>query len=539
MYQSNETHGRYFTRKGAGSPLGGYFAESGPSHNDKGAKLVYASNPGNFGGKAMTIFKSNLLMRLTMGYVAILLLVVSLGIFVSFKLNQLNHLIRAIAADGTTVTQLENLRDTLFSQIGFEKKYLVSQDPDFVKKFWELQKICKDSLTACAGRMDTPPKRQLFGDIQDLYTQYVALFEGESRRMEAGQERPSSRYTQRNEKLLDGINQRLNEIVNTVQTDRENKIHLSSRISVRMLHMTLFTALLTVFVGTLISFINTRKINRSIVMLKNKTKEIARGNYVQIPVIEGPAEIAELAEDFNGMSQKLKVLDEMKIDFINHVSHELRTPLTAIKEASEMLLEGTYRDAPQKQAQLLAITKEECERLIASVNRLLDFSRMEARMMEYRFTIANLVPSLQKTVLKLAPIAESRGISLELKPLFELPPVRADVERIEQVIENLIGNALKFTPENGWITVRAVPFEGKKGDLICVAVSDNGVGIETAHLSAIFEKFSRIETDGQTATGSGLGLTIVKHIVEDHGGEIWAKSEPGKGSTFYFVLPVA
>jgi signal transduction histidine kinase len=105
-------------------------------------------------------------------------------------------------------------------------------------------------------------------------------------------------------------------------------------------------------------------------------------------------------------------------------------------------------------------------------------------------------------------------------------------------LENLLGNALKFTPENGRITVRAIPFCGKNNDLICVAISDSGVGIASGHLKLIFDKFSRIETEGQSAAGSGLGLTIVKHIVEDHGGEIWAKSELGKGSTFYFVLPV-
>jgi two-component system sensor histidine kinase GlrK len=508
------------------------------SDNDKGTELVYASNFGNPGKNPMTILKSNLLVRLTLGYVAILLLVVSLGVFVSFKLNQLNRLVRGTAMDGSTVTQLESLRDTLFSQVGFEKKFLVSGDSDFANKFWELHKLFQEGLAAGAERMETAQKKQLFSDIQDLYLQYITLFKGESRRLENGQERPSARYTRTNEKLLDAINLRLNEMVAAVQTDRENKLHLSGRISLRVLHMTLFTAVLTVVVGTLISIVNTRKINRSIVMLKNKTKEIASGNYVQIPVIEGPTEIAELAEDFNRMSEKLKALDEMKIDFINHVSHELRTPLTAIREASEMLLEGTYRDTPHKQSQLLAITREECERLIASVNRLLDFSRMEARMMEYRFNECSLVPLLQKTLLKLAPIAENKGISLELRPLPELPMVRVDEARIEQVLENLIGNALKFTPENGRITVRAIPFCGKNNDLICVAISDNGVGIASGHLKLIFDKFSRIETEGQSAAGSGLGLTIVKHIVEDHGGEIWAKSELGKGSTFYFVLPV-
>ena len=215
-----------------------------------------------------------------------------------------------------------------------------------------------------------------------------------------------------------------------------------------------------------------------------------------------------------------------------------RTPLTAIKEASEMLLEGTYAGAPEKQQQLLAITREECERLIRSVNRILDFSRMEAHMMEYRYQKSNLASLLQQTVLKLAPIAKSKQIKFELKPVPDLPLILMDEERINQVLENLIGNALKFTPAHGRIIIRTAPYNrGRK--FICVAVADTGVGISAESVKTIFEKFSRVKTNVHKVAGSGLGLTIARHIIRDHGGEIWAKSAPGKGSTFYFALPVA
>ncbi|MDP4727087.1 MAG: HAMP domain-containing histidine kinase, partial [Desulfobacterales bacterium] len=345
-------------------------------------------------------------------------------------------------------------------------------------------------------------------------------------------------YATQNEALLDGIALRLNGIIAIVQKGREEKILSAGLISSRVFNMTLFTAILTVVVGTLISFFSTRRINRSIVLLQKKTKEIAEGNYVQFPAMKGPPEIKALADDFNEMSVRLKQLDEMKIDFINHLSHELRTPLTAIREASEMLIEGTYANAPEKKQQLLVITREECERLIRSVNRILDFSRMEAHMMEYRYQEANLTPLLQQSVLKLAPIAQSKRIQLELKPLPELPLIMMDEERISQVMDNLIGNALKFTPENGHVQIMAAPYNQSK-KFVCVAVSDTGIGIAADSLKIIFEKFSRVETNGHKTAGSGLGLTIAKHIISDHGGEIWAKSAPGSGSTFYFALPAA
>ena len=254
--------------------------------------------------------------------------------------------------------------------------------------------------------------------------------------------------------------------------------------------------------------------------------------------MKAATEIKELADAFNRMSAQLKQLDEIKSDFINHVSHELRTPLTAIKEASSMLLEGTYKNSPDKQLQLLSITKEECDRLIQSVNRILDFSRMEAKMMEYRFEKSSLAPVIQSTVEKLAPIARQKKIKIQLKPLPDLPMVKIDEERIGQVLENLIGNALKFTPKKGRVVIQTSPLKRDRS-YIGVAVTDNGAGITRENIRVIFDKYSRIDDGDQTVPGSGLGLSIAKYIVEDHGGNIWVKSEPGKGSTFYFSLPIA
>ena len=203
-----------------------------------------------------------------------------------------------------------------------------------------------------------------------------------------------------------------------------------------------------------------------------------------------------------------------------------------------MLLEGVYANSPEKQHQLLAITREECGRLINSVNRILDLSRMEVKMMEYRFQLCSLMPLIQRTVLKLAPLAQSKEIELELCPVPDLPPVKIDDERIGQVLENLIGNAIKFTPGKGRVRVQAAPMS-KKREAVGVAVTDTGPGIPQADLEFIFDKFSRVSSDGQSATGSGLGLAIARHIVEDHGGKIWARSESGSGSTFIFVLPAA
>jgi two-component system sensor histidine kinase GlrK len=345
------------------------------------------------------------------------------------------------------------------------------------------------------------------------------------------------RYQEEKDSLVDKFNQKLRKITNIARLDRDKKIYTSSQISSNILKVSTITVVLVVIIGILISFFNTKSINRPILLLQEKSNEIAVGKFEKIPDITSPPEIKELADQFNIMCERLKELDELKLDFISHISHELRTPLTAIKEASSMLLEGVFAARQEKQHELMAIVKEECERLINSVNRILDISCMEAKMMEYHFRECSLIPVVQKSVLKLAPIALRKEINLELKPTNDLPLVKIDGERISQVLENLLGNALKFTPNRGAVTICVSCKNGKKG-FVEIAVSDTGNGILKENLENIFDKFKRIDSGKETVRGTGLGLSIAKYIIDAHGGKIWAQSEPGKGSTFFFTLPV-
>jgi signal transduction histidine kinase len=162
---------------------------------------------------------------------------------------------------------------------------------------------------------------------------------------------------------------------------------------------------------------------------------------------------------------------------------------------------------------------------------------MEADMMDFTFKKRNLVPVIQKTVLKLAPIARKKKIDLELKPPGKLPKVWIDEERVAQVVENLLGNALKFTAGKGKVIIQTcVKNNGKK--FLEVSILDNGCGVPSEDLATIFDKFKRVGTGTNMVRGTGLGLSIAKYIVSSHGGEIWVKSKPGKGSIFSFSLPV-
>ena len=476
--------------------------------------------------------------RLTLGFLAIMGVVIFLGTYVTVKLSQLNHLTRAITlVDTASIRLTENVSDALLSQVGFEKKYLVSKDDDYCQQFLQVNKYVAGSIEKLMVLLDTLEKKELLAGANSLHELYLSLFNEEVSFLQKRRKYPRKTYREEKERVIDEINRKLQEIIENVRSDRDRKEQASSQISSHVLRVTAITAGIAIIMGLLISFFNTRSINRSILSLRRKTREIARGKFEKISNISSPPEIKDLANDFNIMCERLKELDDMKVDFISHVSHELRTPLTAMREASSMLLEGTYANLPEKQDELLAITKEECERLIDSVNRILDLSRMEAKMMDYHFIERSLISVIQKSILKLAPIAQRKEISLELKPPPDFPLVNMDEERMGQVIGNLLGNALKFSSPRGAVTVR-ICRKDNQNNFIKISISDTGCGIHRENLEKIFDRFRRIDSGRETARGTGLGLSIAKHIITAHGGTIWVESELAQGSTFSFTLPV-
>ena len=171
--------------------------------------------------------------------------------------------------------------------------------------------------------------------------------------------------------------------------------------------------------------------------------------------------------------------------------------------------------------------------MIDLVNSVMDLSKMEAGMLEYHFTRSSLVMLVNRVLTEMEPLTEAKKITI-VRDFKELPTISLDEERMLQVIRNLIANAVKFTPQHGSITVKALL---EKED-IKVSIVDTGPGIPLEHLDSIFVKYHQIRFTGTNKVkGSGLGLAIVKHIIEAHGGKVWAESELGKGSAFHFVLP--
>ena len=200
-----------------------------------------------------------------------------------------------------------------------------------------------------------------------------------------------------------------------------------------------------------------------------------------------------------------------------------------------MLLDGLGGDISEKQQRILRIIVQESNRMIDLVNALLDLAKMEAGMLTYQFTVTDLFFLVKEALESLAPLAEAKHISIDNKTM-ALQAVNVDQERMLQVFRNIIGNAIKFTPENGSIKIET----HTKKNIVTVAVHDSGIGIKEEDIERIFHKFEQITpAKGEKIKGTGLGLATAKQIITAHGGKIWATSQTGKGSTFYFTLPLA
>ena len=247
------------------------------------------------------------------------------------------------------------------------------------------------------------------------------------------------------------------------------------------------------------------------------------------------------------MNLDLQQMDRMKSDLLANVSHELRTPLTAIQGYTEAMDEGLLGEVTAQQRDAFKVVQRNSRRLMGMIDQLLAFSRLDApdalganeaggaRLDRAAFDLAEVAAQVVGSVR--AGNGAARDLRLELPPGEDgLPPVCGDPGRIAEVLENLVTNAVKFTPAGGEIRVRL----GRCGEEAEVAVADRGIGIPAAARARIFERFYQVDTSSTRAYGGmGLGLAIVREILAAHGREIQVESEEGKGTTFRFTLPLA
>ncbi len=419
-----------------------------------------------------------------------------------------------------------------------DDKYLVSGDSDYLQQFNQTRNDFEHKIKELSGLADTQRKSGLLSDIGKFQSQYNKLFLNRTAFTDhlPVQKENLQTYANEREEITRNIDRRLRNLLNISTEDRNGKLRQSKDMAAQLANVSIIAGTVVLFLVIVITFINARKINVPIMLLRERTKDVASGQFEETLEISSPPEIRELANAFNVMCGRLKEMDQMKIDHISHLSHELRTPLTVIKEASLMLQQGLFSKFPEKQEELFRVVREECERLISSVNRILDFSRMEAGNMYFSFQHADIKPVIEKSITKLSPLLQNKKMNIVKQIPDNIPLLQMDVERIEEVLENLLSNAWKYTSAGGTINVSAI--HNNEKNAMEISIKDNGMGIPEDVLQQVFDKFKRVDDRRGAIRGTGLGLAIVRYIINAHGGQIWVKSKMGEGSTFTFSLPV-
>jgi two-component system sensor histidine kinase GlrK len=315
-------------------------------------------------------------------------------------------------------------------------------------------------------------------------------------------------------------------------------IHLKDSIFIQISLVLFLLVVLVLFTGVLI----TRSITRPISVLAQGVRELSRGNLNIRFNVKSKDEVGELADVFNEMVATLKehrereqLVGKLKTEFISIAAHQLRTPLSSVKWILKMLLEDDFGKLNEKQKEFVAKGYEANDRMVMLVNDLLDASRIEEGRFGFEFKLDNLSKFFKSTVKTFEQQANIRNVKINLS-LPEKPIMMVfDSQRLKMALSNLIDNATRYTNPGGEVNVLVEQGDG----FVRAEVKDTGVGIPEKQKERVFSKFFRADNVIRMQTeGTGLGLYLTKNIIEKHGGNIWFKSEEGKGTSFIFTLPL-
>jgi signal transduction histidine kinase len=295
----------------------------------------------------------------------------------------------------------------------------------------------------------------------------------------------------------------------------------------------LFSILIGMLIAFGLSFLTNASLVKPLVKMRNTAEQMAKGNYHQKLEVNSTDELGNLAASFNTLSEEVQKKITVITEFVANVSHEIKTPITAIGGAVETLLSGAIHNEKEAK-EFLEIALNHTNRLNNIVDDLLALSKIETKEIKIDFVPVNLKNLINNVVKLLGDSIHLKNQLLNIDIPVDIPKIPADEKKLEQVFFNLLDNAIKFTPENGKISVRVENLQ----DTVRIDISDTGIGIPDEHINRIFERFYRVDAArSREMGGTGLGLAIVKHIIQLHNGRITVESRPGKGSSFSVFLP--
>jgi two-component system sensor histidine kinase GlrK len=435
-------------------------------------------------------------------------------------------------------------------------KYAVTRDPGYVERFHGLYMAYDEALQQLRA---LPLSRQERTEIETLAADWAAIVPLANALPDLAHRPPSAGARDSLEQLQRGLDalrlqmQRVSEASQATMAARLKRSALAARRAERLSWIAAVGALL---LSIVISGLIVRSISEPLERLADGTREVARGRFDHRLDTRRGGEFAQVARDFNVMTERLAELDRMKHDFISKISHDLKTPLASMQETIDVLLDEVPGPLAEKQRQLLLLNRQSGQRLSSMLAKLLDLSRLDAGL-EPHFQTVPVMELIQHAVKRVEPTRAGGRPEIIVgepdRPLL----LECDADRVHQLLDNLLENAIKFSPDRGEIRLDVHAFAGRpesvppdrwalvrarrsSSHVLCVAVSDRGPGVPDEQKEQIFERF--YQTDAGRAAhrrGVGLGLAICREIVDVHGGMIWVADRPGGGSVFTVLLPGA
>lgn len=404
------------------------------------------------------------------------------------------------------------------------QKHLLSGDPVYRQLFLNARSRTTAGLDSLGRVLRGARERAIFAEIRRTH-RWVG---------EIPYRNISKPFT-RSAQIADSLgllHDRLDRIVQLNQTAITGALAAVERNTTDSIQVGVLLMVIALLATVAVAFFITRAISLPLARLRQSTERIARGEYHTIPV-RSRDEIGMLLRAFNAMSDRLKRIDEYKAEVMQQISHELRTPLQSMHAAYYMLAEQIAGPLNDRQRSLLSSIRDNVDTLSTFSNQFLDLAKIEAGMMEFHPHAADLLSIVTPVINNARLVASQKDITISLAAQ-AVPAVYIDAEKVTTVVSNLLSNAVKFTPRGGTITVTVGPCSGGAR----VAVKDSGIGIDADDLPKLFTKFFQARNAAQAnIKGTGVGLALVKAIVDGHGGKVYACSTIGVGSTFTVELP--
>ncbi len=471
--------------------------------------------------------------KMMIGFLVIIIVMSAVNGYILYELNTVTDTAKlTLTSDVRTIDIAKQLETILYDEESYAKKFVISHDNNYFALFTEKSRRFEDNIESLyAIGLDTN-ERKFVSTIDFGHKQFVEGFERQSRDVTFSGYPGINRTEIGALDSLDGIHEVLDQLIRTNQQTIETSMGAVGATTGRSSNVALVLTTCVILGAVTFAFIITRTVTRPIEILKRGTEQIARGSFNPIKVTSND-EFAHLTDAFNDMGEKLKSVNERKAEMMQRISHELRTPLQALLSAHFLLTEERLGPINPQQARILESIRESINKLTNFSNQFLDIAKVEAGMMEYTLEKVDLVSLVQPIVDDARLIAVRKDIRVDLTHA-PVPPVLVDIEKVNQVVTNLVSNAIKYTPKSGNIILNVGPSEFG----VRIAVQDSGVGIAPEDVPKIFEKFYQAKNAGKAGVkGTGLGLALVKALTEGHGGMVSVSSTVGVGTTFIVEFP--